>query len=77
MVITIEPGIYFNKSLIDKALQNPEQANFLDAGLLRAFLEVGGVRIEDVVVVGEEEALVLSAGAPKEIEEIEALMSNN
>ena len=44
MVITIEPGIYFNKFLLDKnkKLWN-ENISF--------YKNIGGVRIEDVIVV--------------------------
>eukprot|EP01127_Copromyxa_protea_P023275 TRINITY_DN8679_c0_g1_i1.p1 TRINITY_DN8679_c0_g1~~TRINITY_DN8679_c0_g1_i1.p1 ORF type:complete len:445 (+),score=93.91 TRINITY_DN8679_c0_g1_i1:43-1335(+) len=76
MVITIEPGVYFNRFLIEQALKNPEFSPFLDENLVREYLDVGGVRIEDVVVVTNGKADILSGGAPKEIEEIEALMKH-
>lgn len=44
MVITIEPGIYFNKTLIDNHL-------ILFSGKIKDYLPMGGIRIEDVIVV--------------------------
>lgn len=61
MIITIEPGIYVNPN-------NPlAPPNF--HGL--------GIRIEDDVLVKENDILVLSRNCPKEITEIEALASEN
>lgn len=58
MCITVEPGIYIPL--------NDESAPKELRGM--------GLRIEDDVVITEGKALVLSAKAPKEIAEIEALM---
>ena len=57
MVFTVEPGLYV-----------PADATDLPA----AFRGVG-VRIEDDVLVTEAGCEVLSADAPKQVEEIEAL----
>jgi hypothetical protein len=32
MIVTVEPGIYFNGFLIDEALANPAKAKFLNKG---------------------------------------------
>lgn len=78
MVITIEPGVYFNKFLIDKALADPETKDFLNGPLILEYLDVGGVRIEDVVVVKttDSQPLVLTSLVPKEVHEIEAIMNS-
>jgi len=60
MVTTVEPGIYI--------APDDEEAPEALRGI--------GIRIEDDVLITEGEPEVLSAGAPKEIEEIEALVGS-
>jgi Xaa-Pro aminopeptidase len=60
MVLTVEPGLYFR----------------LDEEGVPAELRGIGVRIEDDVAVTETGARVLSEGAPKEPEELEALVGS-
>jgi len=75
MVITIEPGIYFNSYLINKYINDPNKSKHLNIKLLEAYRNFGGVRIEDDILVTEESYLMLTTYAPKEISEIELLMS--
>ncbi|XP_026330800.1 xaa-Pro dipeptidase-like, partial [Hyposmocoma kahamanoa] len=49
MMITIEPGCYFIKPLLERALANPDQKDFFNDAMIRRFFEFGGVRIEDDV----------------------------
>ncbi|KAF4550627.1 Xaa-Pro aminopeptidase-like protein [Elsinoe fawcettii] len=52
MVITIEPGIYFNRYALDNLyLNKPEHARFINTEVLERYMSVGGVRIEDDVLV--------------------------
>ncbi|KAF2744680.1 Creatinase/aminopeptidase [Sporormia fimetaria CBS 119925] len=51
MVVTVEPGIYFNRRLIAKFLDNPDQAKWIDTEVLERFMPVGGVRIEDDILI--------------------------
>ena len=69
MVLTIEPGIYFIKPLIQKNQSMP----FLNHSVINEYLDFGGVRIEDDVVVTETGYLNLTT-APKEIQDIEKIM---
>ncbi|KAJ1368481.1 hypothetical protein KIN20_029616 [Parelaphostrongylus tenuis] len=75
MVITIEPGCYFIDTLLDAALNDPNQAKFLVKSEIDKYRGQGGVRIEDDVVIwakGNENMSDL----PRTIEEIERFMSS-
>ncbi|KAI9233028.1 MAG: peptidase M24, structural domain-containing protein [Podila humilis] len=74
-VVTVEPGIYFTEFMLSKTKKNPELAKFIDWDVLESrFQPLGGVRIEDCVVVTEDGHDNLTI-VPKEIAEIEALMA--
>jgi Xaa-Pro dipeptidase len=45
-VITVEPGIYFCRFIIEPYLKNTEQSRFIDESVLEKYWSVGGVRIE-------------------------------
>lgn len=52
IVITIEPGIYFNRFLLETFfLSDPKHARFIDTEVLERYVPVGGVRIEDDILV--------------------------
>jgi len=75
MIITIEPGIYFNNFLIDKFLSNPEKKIYLNAPLIESYRNFGGIRIEDDVLVTDDGFYCLTHLALKEIVDIEKVMS--
>jgi hypothetical protein len=49
MVLTVEPGLYFNNYQIDKGLNNPTQAQYIVKERLEGMRTFGGARIEDMV----------------------------
>ncbi|KAK4545277.1 hypothetical protein LTR36_003457 [Oleoguttula mirabilis] len=52
MVVTIEPGVYFNHFLLEKFfLSDPKHSQFIDEKVLARYWKVGGVRIEDDILV--------------------------
>jgi Xaa-Pro dipeptidase len=54
-VVTIEPGIYFNKFILDNVyLSNPQHRKFIDLEVLERYMPVGGVRIEDDILITEK-----------------------
>jgi len=73
MVTTVEPGVYFIDSLLREALASPETAEHVSAERLSLFRGIGGVRIEDDVLVTAGGARVLSSG-PRTAEEVQAAM---
>ncbi|KAI9597568.1 peptidase M24, structural domain-containing protein [Syncephalis fuscata] len=75
MVVTVEPGCYFVDTLLDEALEDPKKACYLNPEVVACFRPVGGVRIEDCVVVTADGHENLTK-VPKEINEIEALMAS-
>lgn len=75
MVVTIEPGFYQVPFLLKRARAERDLSVHIDWDRLAEFADVRGIRIEDDVVIKAERPWVLSATAPKEIEEIENLMS--
>ncbi|KAG0337710.1 hypothetical protein BG004_007512 [Podila humilis] len=73
MVLTVEPGIYFNPAQIEIALATPYLAQYMNEPVLRRYMSVGGVRIEDVVLIrpdGKVDNLTTAPKNPKEIEQI-------
>ena len=45
-VITVEPGVYFCKFIIEPYLKSPIHSKYIDRKVLDRYWEVGGVRIE-------------------------------
>jgi len=75
MIVTIEPGVYFNKVLIDETLNDPEKKPYVNEDLLKKFYNFGGVRIEDDILITKNGYEVLTF-AKKEVDEIEQYMSS-
>jgi Xaa-Pro dipeptidase len=75
MVITIEPGLYMVPALLEPALNNADQARYLNGDLLKTMYEFGGVRIEDNIVITEDGYEDLT-DVPKDRDEIEELIGS-
>lgn len=52
MVVTIEPGLYFCRPYIEAYFLRSEQhAKYIDQAVLDRYWDVGGVRIEDCILI--------------------------
>ena len=74
MVLTIEPGLYFVPALLEPALENSKQSQYLDEERLRELFEFGGIRIEDNIIVTDSGSENMT-DVPKEIDDVEQLMN--
>ncbi|KAG2183335.1 hypothetical protein INT43_006340 [Umbelopsis isabellina] len=74
MAVTVEPGIYFCDYIIDPLLKDSATSKYFDLEKLNHYKKVGGVRIEDDIVITESGFDNLTT-VPKEVQEIEALMA--
>jgi Xaa-Pro dipeptidase len=76
-VITVEPGVYFCNFIIEPYLKDEKHAKYIDSKVLEKYWDVGGVRIEDDVVVTESgiDNLTTTVKDPEEIERLIAAAS--
>lgn len=72
-VVTIEPGIYFNRFILEEFfLKKEEHAKFIDEAVLKRYMHVGGVRIEDDILITRDGYENLTT-APKGKEMLEVI----
>ena len=73
-VITVEPGCYFIRELIEKYKSEGKFIDFVNYESLEKYKNFGGIRIEDDVLITENGSKVLGNPIPKTIQEIEDIM---
>lgn len=73
-VITNEPGIYFIPALIEKWKSEKINTDFINFDRLDAYLNFGGIRLEDDILVTETGAEIIGDRIPITPEEVEATM---
>lgn len=71
-VMTVEPGLYLIDALIDAWKADKKHAAFVDYDALEAWRGLGGIRIEDDVLVTDAGPRVLGPIPPKTVAEVEA-----
>jgi Xaa-Pro aminopeptidase len=76
-VITVEPGIYFIPELIKMWESEKKHEDFINYVALGPYLDFGGIRIEDDVLITENGHRVLGDPIPKTIAEVEQIRSES
>jgi len=70
-VLTVEPGIYFIPQLFELWRKKNKLKDFINYNKVEEYLDFGGIRIEDDILVTSNGSRVLGKPIPKEINEIE------
>lgn len=73
-VITNEPGIYFIPALIEKWKAEKINADFINFERLESYLDFGGIRLEDDILVTETGCEMIGDRIPIAPEEVEEVM---
>jgi Xaa-Pro aminopeptidase len=74
-VFTVEPGCYFIPELIDKWKGEGKFKDFINYSKLDAYMSIGGIRIEDNVLITDKGHKLLGKPIPKTVKEVESVCS--
>ena len=74
-VMTNEPGCYFIPALVQQWKAAGKCKQFIDYSVVESYLDFGGVRIEDDVLVTESGPRILGKPIPKSAEDVEETMN--
>lgn len=75
-IITVEPGIYFCRFIIEPYLKDPVHSAYIDVDVLNKYWDVGGVRIEDNILITKHGYENLTP-TPKTVDELERIINNS
>jgi Xaa-Pro dipeptidase len=75
-IITVEPGIYFCRFIIEPYLRDPVHAPYINFDVLNRYWDVGGVRIEDNILITKDGYENLTT-AVKDVDEMESIINGS
>jgi len=71
--LTVEPGVYFIPQLIEQWRSERHLEQFIRYDKLESYLDFGGIRIEDNILITNDGHRLLGAPIPKGLEEVETV----
>jgi Xaa-Pro aminopeptidase len=74
-VFTVEPGCYFIPELIEKWKAEGKFKEFINYNKIDTYMSIGGIRIEDNVLITDKGHKVLGKAIPKTVKEVESVCS--
>jgi len=74
-VFTVEPGCYFIPELIELWKNEGKFKEFINYSKIDGYMSIGGIRIEDNVLITEKGHKLLGKPIPKTIKEVESICS--
>ena len=74
-VFTVEPGCYFIPELIELWKAEGKFKEFINYSKIDGYMSIGGIRIEDNVLITEKGHKLLGKPIPKTIKEVESICS--
>jgi Xaa-Pro dipeptidase len=72
-VFTVEPGCYFIPELISSWKAEGKFKDFINYSKVESYLPIGGIRLEDDVLITEKGHKVLGKQIPKTVKEVESI----
>jgi Xaa-Pro aminopeptidase len=72
-VLTVEPGCYFIPELIDQWKSEGKFREFINYDKIRNYMDIGGIRIEDNILITQKGCRLLGKPVPKTVSEIESV----
>ena len=74
-VVTNEPGIYFIPALIEQWQKEKINAGFINFDAVNKYLDFGGIRLEDDILVTDSGSELLGKRVPVDPDEVEEIVS--